>query len=75
MIIHKYQLWWTGHLVRLGDDQFLEELRKHFKNSLSASLFLFGLCRGSWEVNAQRCKKWRLALYLGAVLHTEERFN
>ena len=82
------QLRWTGHVIRMSDEQlpkkfFYGELqegnrsqdgqKKRYKDTLKDPLNDFDITTGSWEQTAQERSKWRGLIYKGAAFYEKRR--
>ena len=89
-LLKKYQLRWTGHVVRMQDTRlpkkiFFGELtsgkrsrggqRKRFKDTLKVSLKSFNVDLEQWETLAQERDTWRSIIVDGAVTSESNRIK
>ena len=89
-MLMKYQLRWTGHLIRMEDSRipkqiFYSELqsgkrsrgapKKRFKDTLKASLKSFDVDLSNWNIQAQQRDSWRSTITNGATSHEANRIQ
>ena len=87
-LLMKYQLWWTGHVIKMpslpeklpvgelkSGKRSRVGLKKHFKGTLKASPKRFKVDVDNWESLTQERDIWRRIIVDGAVTSESDRFK